>query len=401
MADNPEVLVVLCIDTEGPYTDPKYRNPSQLIGNWSEIEDKFLNKVFSKDYRHAYPDSYNQPLSLTWFILNWSGYRIYPVKHEVGYHKIYDYYRKKWHEKMQIFNDEIGWHYHQPPLSGTGNEWGNDYLQNREFEEILCRMLVERNYFPSVFRAGGTIENDDFSHWLEQWIPYDFSNRNSNDFDWNYKEADGRTIGSLTRWKYTKLSWKPYHPSWNDYSQTGEMKRFIARSLDVKSGPHTLSENEVYTAFKEAKKTKAKVIFSIFEHDFRDRSSEILQVLKWISQASNKTKIKFRYCGATKAMFLIRNLRNTAKLTLTLKYDKKDRKLRIKSNNDLFGNQPFLAIKYSKNVFKWRSLFKIGKNLWEYSLLPEEASKTIGIGANDKFGNTTSIKFNSGNVSNG
>ena len=36
--------------------------------------------------------------------------------------------------------------------------------------------LIEKN-FPILFRAGANIERNDLSQWLENFIPFDFSNR--------------------------------------------------------------------------------------------------------------------------------------------------------------------------------------------------------------------------------
>ncbi len=58
---------------------------------------------------------------------------------------------------MSRYGDEQCWHYHHPPASGIGNEWGLDWTRLREYEQIVSRQILEREWFPSCFRAGGTI----------------------------------------------------------------------------------------------------------------------------------------------------------------------------------------------------------------------------------------------------
>ena len=37
--------------------------------------------------------------------------------------------------------------------------------------------LIEKKNFPNLFRAGALIERNDLNQWLENFIPFDFSNR--------------------------------------------------------------------------------------------------------------------------------------------------------------------------------------------------------------------------------
>ena len=72
------------------------------------------------------------------------------------------------------------------------------YLNSNHIYEILARKIIERNWFPTVFRPGINTERPD-SHWfLEQWIPFDFGNHRM-DQDTNQIDLAGCTIWRLEK----------------------------------------------------------------------------------------------------------------------------------------------------------------------------------------------------------
>lgn len=380
-----KVYVVFCIDTEGPYTDPNYFQPSQLIGTWKGIDQQFLTPVFSKQFRYSHPDSDGNPAVFTWFMLNWVGFRTNPIIHDLGYHKVYDHYVKNWGKQLKKYGDEIAWHYHHPSLSGIGNEWGVNWFDNKEYENLLCRMLIDRQFYPKSYRAGGTIEDNDQSNWLEQWVPFDFSSRSDKNVNWEKIEADGSKLGDILPWRNAPNQWVPYHPSKTDITKPGSMKRYITKSLDIKSNAHNTTYAQILAAFKQVAKGQSQIL-SLFEHDFRDRSAEMIQIMQWIDQASKATKVSFNYVSAAQAVQQLQKLSTKNKLKLSI--SKLKDKLVIKSNQPLFNNQPYLAIKYSKNVYNWLPMFKTSDQSWEYYPLFEDKGKTIAVAAHDINGNT-------------
>lgn len=380
-----KVFVVICIDTEGPLRDPNYQLPTQLLGSWTDIDKILLPKLFSKRFRFAFTDSQRKPVVLTWFMLNWTGFRTNPVLHDFGYHKIFDHYKKFWGKQIKEYGDEVGWHYHHPSLSGIGNEWGLNWFDNREYENVLCRMVIDRRFFPLSYRSGGAIEDDLQSNWLEQWIPFDYSNRNCPDLNWEKVEADGRKIKDILSWKNAPTDWSFYHPSTKNHTQRGQMKRFIVKSLDIKSGAHAITKNHVVEAFEEAKQGK-DIIFSGFEHDYRDRTEEIIQVMEWISEISKKTNIEYFYTSASEAIKLVAKFPKNEKLKLKIR--KTPEKLSIKSSKPLFSSQPFLAIRYSESLYRWLPMFRTGDLNWEYNLSEDDKGKKMGVAAHDQTGNT-------------
>jgi hypothetical protein len=373
------VYVVPCVDVEGPLSDKKL---SDLYDSWERI-DKSLKIIFSRDYRNANPDSFKGHLIFSWFMLDFTGFKTNPRKRDWGYHKVHDHYAEKWGRKIKKYGDGIYWHYHHPPKSGIGIEWNCDWLSNTEYEYILTRKLIDRGFFPSVFRAGGTIETNDTSEWLEKWIPFDYSNRNSKNTRWNRLEADGRPVKDVADWRLAPDNWSTYHPNHKNYQLRGDMKRLIVRSLDIYSGAHVLTQDEVDEAFSRAA-TGKETILSFFCHDFREMGKLNNSVIRMIQVSAKKFKAKWRYANALEAIKRVKGFRYQKGPEFRLKV--KNGILMVSSSKPLFGPQPYLAIKYENGEYIHPDFTSIGRDKWVYEI--KKVNQIIGIASNDSFGNT-------------
>lgn len=247
------VHVVVCMDTEGPCADPG--NPT-LLATWEQV-DAAMDKLFSPAFRSRDRDPGGGHLRFGWFFLTWTGFRTNPRGRAFGYHAVRDHYLARWGDALARLGDEQCWHYHQPAASGIGNDWGLDWDASSEYETILSRQLLERGWFPSCFRAGGTIESPQSSRWVDQWFPIDYSNR-----------APVRLEG-VVDWSGGVAEWGLYHPSAEDPARPGAGRRRMARCLDLVTGAYVLGEDEVVAAFERAAAGQ-HAILSVFEHDYRD-----------------------------------------------------------------------------------------------------------------------------------
>jgi len=230
--------VVYCLDTEGPLTEPPHDTvmrlirehglpehvtgepsailadvqagsygprladvaaPSRLafLGTWPAVE-AMLRDVTSPGGRAQYRDSFGAPLRISWFVIDLIGYRSNPRQRAQGQHAV-------WDRVSPYFGaeDSVGWHVYtltpdRDPLA-YGTSWTSVV---HEHEASLARRLLDRGSFPASFRAGGAIERNDLSHWLERFIPFDYSHlpgASTHGMDWR---------GSPPF---------PYHPAWSDY----------------------------------------------------------------------------------------------------------------------------------------------------------------------------------------
>ncbi|HEX3087462.1 MAG TPA: hypothetical protein VHQ23_02330, partial [Ilumatobacteraceae bacterium] len=169
-----EVLVVHCVDTEGPLGGDARRlsdGSPEFFDNWTDILGS-LSELTAADCRAAQADSFADPYRFNWFIMDFTGFRTNPKHRVAEYHDTWDHI-----SSLPVDLDGLYWHYHVPPESGIGDEWSDTWLSSNECNTILARRLLERGSFPAAFRAGGTIEDEAASRWLEQTIAIDFSNR--------------------------------------------------------------------------------------------------------------------------------------------------------------------------------------------------------------------------------
>ena len=163
------VLVVFCMDTEGPCVDPD--NP-ELLASWDAV-DAAMEKLFDPALRARHRDGKGGALRIGWFFLAWAGFTTNPRGRAFGYHAVRDHYLERFGEAIAAAGDEQCWHYHHPPQSGVGNEWGLDWSASDEHDAIVSRQLLERSWFPACFRAGGTILSPESSRWVDSWFPVD------------------------------------------------------------------------------------------------------------------------------------------------------------------------------------------------------------------------------------
>jgi len=287
-----EVLVVHCVDTEGPIGGDVRRNPDgskEFMDNWEDISES-LDEITSHEFRNENRDSAGYRYKYNWFIMDFMGFKTNPKNRVQAYHDTYDHIKA-----LNTAEDAFEWHYHHPNAEGVGDQWSDDWRTSQEYLQILGRRLLERNDFPSVYRAGGTIEDNRCSHWLEENMMIDYSNRASdqsfetdNIFDFNW-------YGAPDHWGY-------YHPSWKDFTKPGNMDRYIVRCVDLKSRLHELSQEDVNLAFFEAKFFKRPVILSYFSHDHRDMREETRHAISMIKKASAEYGVRFRWSSAVNAL---------------------------------------------------------------------------------------------------
>lgn len=281
------VQVVVCMDTEGPCADPG--NP-ELLGTWPLV-DAAMDKLFAPGFRARYPDPAGGQLKMGWFFLTWTGFRTNPRRRAFGYHAVRDHYLERWGDRIAACGDEQAWHYHHPAASGIGNEWGLDWSFGREYEQILSRQILERGWFPSCYRAGGTIEDAVSSRWVDAWFPVDYSNRAP------------VCLPGLVDWSTGVAEWGLYHPSPEDFRRPGAGRRRLARTLDLVTGAHVLSESDVEEAFARAAAGRTAIL-SVFDHDYRDIEGRLDDFRALVQRVSSRyPAVPWRYAAPLQAVW--------------------------------------------------------------------------------------------------
>mgnify|MGYP003989011355 FL=1 len=383
--DAPVMHIVHCIDTEGPLTEDinetfkrlkvifqidiepskdnliKLQNkrinlsgledevatvisPTLLNYNesWKDIE-LMLKDCMSSEYRDQLLDDFGGGWVYSWHCMDHVGYSDNRRRKDLGYGNVYRYY-KNIIEEMESHQDEINWHYH--PLSFDRNplKCAANYVNSFDvLNNILCRRIIDENWFPTVNRPGFHTERIDIHLFLEQWIPFDYAN-NYSDTDNGQKDLIGGRFGD---WRRSSRSWTGYHPSHDDYQVVGLCRRIIFRCLNVGTRFKTIKEQHVLEALSDAEKNGVSIL-SFANHDWRDIRPDVEYIRNIVTTCRKKhPNVNIKFSGAQEAAkdIIFGNEKvNYSKLILKGYFEKSKFIVEVKQG-ELFGPQPFLAIK--------------------------------------------------------
>jgi hypothetical protein len=361
----------------------------QTHTTWHHI-DKMLDVITSVEYRNQFPDSDGGGWIYNWFCMTHVGITgNNPRRRDMGYHNIYDHY-KDYFDKNSDVNDMIQWHYHALSITNDAHRAGCTYLNSPHIHNILARSIIDRKWFPAAFRAGHNTERPDSHFFLEQWIPFDYSNASMG-------AELAVTSDSAARygdWRGATTSWIPYHPNHDDYKKIGSCRRYIARCLSIDDRGYSINFEDVVSAFKEADNSEASIL-SFTNHDFRDMSVDLDRMRFFLEKASLVyPNVKFKYSNAVDAMRAVLKMDppKPINFNISLEKHKTHTRLIVISENSIFGPQPYLAIKTKNNEYIWQNFDFENDNHWSYSfdinnLLIDDVSK-IGIASNTDRGLT-------------
>lgn len=323
------VYVVHCVDTEGPLGGDARRLPDgspEFFDDWQDIE-RSLAELLDPDVRAALADSRGEPYRYSWFILDFTGFRTNPKQRVAEYHDTYDHLAA-----LPTEQDGLYWHYHAPPADGIGDRWAESWLDSNEHNVILARRLLERRTFPVAFRAGGTIEDDAASRWLERVVPVDFSNRVSE------RSAPGADLFHFN-WYGAPEIWGSYHPAERSFLEIGSMRRYVYRSIDLRSRYNALDASAIQRVFATVAESNEPCVLSYFSHDNRDMRPETYDVVEALQAASSVTDVPWWSCTADEAHRLLHRL-SADPVAGTLTRD--EGAIRVRAEREVFA-EPFLA----------------------------------------------------------
>lgn len=374
--------------------DPHYLNYNDT---WEKL-DNMLKYIMQKKFRNKICDSFGGGWIYNWFCLDHTGYLENPRRRDIGIHKIFDHY-KQITQDTNSTQDGIHWHFHPMSVYRQAHRCATSYINSPHLYEVLCKRVIERRWFPAVFRAGFHAERPD-SHWfLEQWIPFDASNWAYEEKDAVHASQDDISGGRLGDWRLAPADWSLYHPSHDNYQLRGDCRRWICRALEIKVRGKDLSQYEVEKAFIHAAKGEP-TIMGLVSHDFRDIAHEVELARDMVLKASKKyPNIKFQFCEARQAFRLATcpddgGQPDALGLDVSLGGDGRKRVLFVKTvKGRVFGPQPFLAIKLKSGRFIYDNFdFDISLTKWSYTFdndsIRADDIGAIGVASNDKYGNT-------------
>ena len=325
-----ELYIVHCIDTEGPLDetieatfdrlksifninlDPTdenlkliqekkinlngYEDEAALAFNknllnynntWEKIET-MLSTIMSEEYRNMHLDSNGNGLIYNWHCLDHVGFRENPRKRDLGFGKVFDFYNKQ--NKLYGNKDSIHWHFHPVTKSKAAHLPSTSYDNSYPLiHQIISRRLVDHSWFPIVNRAGFHTIRQDSNFFLEQWIPFDYSNQST------YEDIskENEEINRFGDWRRAPKEWFPFHPSHDDYQVPGSMNRLTTKCLNIGGRYKLLTDKEIDQAFKYSIDNGSSIL-AYTNHDFRNMKIDIDDIqmrIRYFSEKYPKVKI--------------------------------------------------------------------------------------------------------------
>ena len=369
---------------------------------WTEV-DAMLDRVLAPAFRNRIPDSAGNGWVYSWFCLDNANFLNNPRRRDIGYHNIFDHYRRVLAENGET-RDRLFWHYHPMSTYRDAHRCATHYLRTDDIFQILCRKVVERDWFPSVFRAGFQAERPD-SHWfLEQWIPFDLTNMALDDNSELDNTIDLRN-GRSCDWRLAPSDWSIYHPDHDNYQLPGNCRRWIGRALNVLNRIASIDQREMDKAFTRAASGQPTLV-GVCGHDHRDFEPEVEHLRRLIAESARKHPgVRFEYADALTAFQRVLwpdGVPGTP-LELEVKFhpatDGDVPAIEIETRKGkVFGPQPFLAIETRSRMFIHDNFdFSPCGTRWHYAFhgdtLPLDDVARIGVAAVDQYGNVSLCKL--------
>lgn len=338
------------------------------MNNWSEINHN-IRKATSSRFRSFYKDDFQKPYLYSWFIYDHhDDFKLNPRMHEVGDSLIFDHYLNHILHTDSCKNDGIYFHYHQSAISGNALESATSWTTSTAYDRLIAKRIIDYGSYTDCFRAGLHIERNDLSHWLEMYIPFDLSCRSGFDY----------YSGSDFDWRNSPTSWRGWHPDWYDYRKAGTMKRHMFRCTDLYTYLHKLTTEEVEEAFTEALSTGSSLLV-YYNHDYRDMSFEVEHAYSVLKSTSRQyPDVKFKYLTASLAASELHKLKRQQNKSISIELI--DGKFWFKTNYEIFGPQPFLAVKQHNQYYR-DNCTKEDSNLWCFAPPDLSTVESIGVAA--------------------
>jgi hypothetical protein len=432
-----EVLIVYCIDAEGPLYEsleatferiaerfdihlppsqatlrklqqgdfePKIReqiagreaglmnmiSPTRLdfAADWKTLNER-VARCFETEHRMLLPDSRGQGLVYSWFCVDRVGMDHNPRRRALGYHSIIENYLEWLRESPVASQDETYWHYHPISFFNEAHKCANNISHTNHHLQVLCRRVIDLGFFPVAFRPGCDVERPDINLFLEQWIPFDYGNVGGEQTEAEQQQAD-LAGGRYGDWRRAPRTWGTYHPSINDYQIPGTLNRYMARCRYAEGRVNKITQPDIDAAFRQARDT-GQALLSFMSHDNRHLAAESEQVLEMVAQAAKRhPETPFRYVNAREGIQIYERLDPNRRPRLEVTVD--GNMLVVRTDDELWGAQPFLCFKTVTNQYFHDNFDKQSGELFTYIFddltIDLAAIETIGVAANGKNGET-------------
>ena len=351
-------------------------------------------KIMDPEFRARLVDSDGNPLKMTWWMMAGNIFR-YAVNNNVPIPNIMTLYlMKKYHGKQVLQNgDELSLHYHTfiwSDYNGDGRYYWNQAPNFMDcfddFNFTLAQFLLEEQTFPVSFRSGWHYMDNDWQHYLDDYIlPYSLHN------DYPNKHIDREEpIDNNYDWSQAPSAFVPFRPSPENYQLPGNGRGWNVRSAHFY---RVLRDDLIDTVFAAAQNGRDQVACfwgHLPETNFITNIEKIDSVLH--DRAARYPDVKFYYCTAAEAMQRWRQSTDhqPPQVELTEQVSGDALYFKIRVHESVFQKTPFVALKDIYEDYRVLSCQPVGINTWQTvePVLKKNIAK-VGVAVCDTFGNQT------------
>ena len=363
--------------------------------SWDKV-DLMLEDAMSERFRRQMTDSAGGGWIYNWFCVDHVDYRVNPRRRDIGFHNVFDHYGGLIRDNASP-QDGIHFHYHPHPFGGEAHYCATHWWASSDsLHQVLSRRIIDRAWFPAANRAGFHVIRPD-SHWfLEQHMPFDFSNQAARPAQ-NDDAQYGLTGGRYGDWRRAPANWQPYHPAADDYQVPGNCRRWSTRCLNVGTRYRLLDEDDVRQAFREAREGNP-VVLAFTDHDFRDLRPDVGSVLALIAKvAADFPEVPFEFSEAIDAMRRSLGIVSQPPCDLDLAITDIGggrHVMEVRSACPTFGPQPWLALRtvsgtYHFDNFDIERPFHHWRYVFDIETFPLASLSAVGVAVNNAYGTTT------------
>ena len=352
------VYVVIVIDTEMSsghtvYLGTTNPNPTFDMSEYALSPPGQISQVYNTAFRNNHLDSFGDTFKMTWFaemdyVFSQANfvYSSGATAGVSGYTSTMDLLLKNFGAQFQAYGDAIEYHHHFVTYNGTWQRYDNgpDASYPGYQEIALDHMIIDRGFYPTSFRSGWDIDPPALENWIEKWFPFDYT-----------------PVGGSTY---------PY--------QSPGLNHWIQNCYD------TLADGQIDLCFQRANNSGSS-IYSFYCHDNTNMAATIDQLQQYLgAEQAMYPDVSFKYVTAQQAMQQALGYTDTTAPTFTVSLN--SGVYTILSSEPLWGNHPYIALKYANGTYTRVDSTPVGTNTW--TVKPSgNGLTTVGIAANDLSGN--------------
>lgn len=351
-------------------------------------------QVMQPGFRNRYVDSFGTPVKMTWWMMAGNIFRQATNNNVPLANTMTLWLMKKYYgQQVARWGDELTMHYHTfwwTDYDQDGVWYWNQALNSTEtredFEVTLAQFLLEESVFPVSFRSGWHAMDNEWQAYLNKILPYSLHN------DYPAKRTDlTEPLDNTYDWSLASPEFVPFKPNPDNYQLPGGTRGWNVRSEYMKSVSQTMMNN-IFAKANAGTDQLACFWSHLPEEDFPGQVGHVDTLAH--KAALLYPEVKFQYCTAVEAYQLWRRGTDTTnpEITLTEEVSGNNRKFVVTSNEQIWQEQPFLAIRDIYDRYIVADMVQTGANTWKTvnSWNVNEIGKA-GVALTDTMGNQSMV----------